>query len=401
MTNDKTYQKNLKMLSYNLFSSVVIMILLIIDIVFYYTHFKIFNLLTSIIVSIIIVLLFSTYGIYLLIRRCSEDNKLDKSTAVLDFVAMFLLLIKVCVTLNMKATGFDGKYFNSAIDILFSVILWISLVLKYLPNDNLFRGNTVFASIVGILLMLFLNLFLKFYNNKIIMIISSLVISVFLVVLLLKMVMVDKIKVNTIGSVFKFVLLLLLNIVLNIYLIYLLFWNFDIKATNQDLFLAISGIYGCIIGGVLTLGGVAWTINKGREDAKQLRKETIRPFFYGTPYYQGPNGDKKTSTYKRFGNVEEKCCINIGMILNSDKIEFLLKKLIINNKEYTSFEDSCVSKSELFEIYICSNEFEDKTKFPSNVSLIIEDVDNNEIKYEITLKKSTNYFIPEKIVCLK
>jgi len=242
-------------------------------------------------------------------------------------------------------------------------------------------------------------MFTKFYNNRFIMILVSALNSLFLIVLLLKITLINKIKLNTTASLFKYFTLFLLTITLNIYLIYLLFWNFDSNANSQDLFIAIASIYGCLVGGILTLGGVAWTINKSKEDSENLRKETIKPFFYGTPYFKGPNGDKDSSNPKKFGNVKDGCYFCVGELLNSDKVEFLLKTIICDKNIFNCYEDCYVSKSEMFELCIYSEYYKDNKK-PLSIILIIEDVDGNELKYELSLKEMSSMSLVEKVTLI-
>ena len=166
------------------------------------------------------------------------------------------------------------------------------------------------------------------------------------------------------------------------------------SGSNYETFVTI---YSCVIGGLLTLGGVAWTINKNKEDTEKLRKDTIKPFFYGTPYYKGPNGDKKTINEKKFGDSKQGIFFNIGMILNSDKIEFMLNKIIIGDKEYNCFDDCYIGKSELFELYICDDNYENVKEKPTNIILVINDVDGNELFYEIKLIQQKYSYLPEKI----
>ena len=173
------------------------------------------------------------------------------------------------------------------------------------------------------------------------------------------------------------------------------------KIPNESLQIIVTTLVSALIGGLLTLLGVIMTIKKSDKDRKEERLSQIKPFFYYTPYFDGPDyyNGKKSNHDKRFqiGN-EHTHGIMLGRFVNSDKVEFLLKSILIGDKEILCSFDPAVSKGELFEICLFS---EEKVEVPTEYTLKIEDIDKNEMLFRISLDTTRRENVPTNIEFLK
>ena len=190
-------------------------------------------------------------------------------------------------------------------------------------------------------------------------------------------------------------------IIVNFTLSFLVMILLIYKIPDQSLQTIATALVSALIGGLLTLLGVIMTIKKSDKDKKEERLNQIKPFFYYTPYYEGPeyHNGKKTNHSKRFqsGNKHNHG-IALGRFVNSDKVEFLLKSILISDQEFLCSFDPAVSKGELFEIFLLS---EEKVETPTEYTLKIEDIDKNEMLIKISLDVTKVENVPTNIEFLK
>lgn len=173
------------------------------------------------------------------------------------------------------------------------------------------------------------------------------------------------------------------------------------KIPDQTLQTIVIALSAALIGGLLTLLGVKMTIKKSDKDKKEERLNQIKPFFYYTPYFDGPeyHNGKKTNHDKHFQiGSEHNHTIGLGRFVNSDKVEFLLKSILIGDQELLCSFDPAVSKGELFEICLLS---EEKVETPTEYILKIEDIDKNEMLIKISLDTTKIENVPTNIEFLK
>lgn len=185
-----------------------------------------------------------------------------------------------------------------------------------------------------------------------------------------------------------------LAILLLIFLIY--------KLPDENLQTIVISISAAIIGGLLTFIGVLMSIKKSDRDRKEERLLQIKPFFFYTTYFAGPDyvNEKKSPHFKDFGiSIKNGKSVNLGRFINSDKIEFYIKSIIINGEEILlSNYDFTVSKGELFLIMLKTAE---ETIIPESYILKANDIDGNELLWKITLNITKNENIPTNIELIK
>ena len=123
-----------------------------------------------------------------------------------------------------------------------SVLLILSYILSF--TEDVYASNTLF--VLGI---------------------------VFLEIYLLSIIINDCFyKSKSIGKIITFSIIF---IILGFITIYMSCYN----NTNNDLFNALISIFAALIGGAVTLVGVAWTINNNKEEKKQEEIEKAMPYF--------------------------------------------------------------------------------------------------------------------------
>lgn len=170
---------------------------------------------------------------------------------------------------------------------------------------------------------------------------------------------------------------------------------------NESLQIIVTALSASLIGGLLTLLGVIITIKKSDKDRKEERLSQIKPFFYYTPYFNGPDYHNGKKAYHdkqfRIGN-KHIYGIALGRFVNSDKVEFLLKSILIGDQEILCSFDPAVSKGELFEICLFS---EEKVEVPTEYTLKIENIDKNEMLIRISLDTTSREKVPTNIEFLK
>ena len=164
------------------------------------------------------------------------------------------------------------------------------------------------------------------------------------------------------------------------------------KIENQTLQTIVIALSAALISGLLTLLGVIMTINKSDRDRKEEELNKNKPFFFYTPYYEGPYYDSigKQPHLKTFDS-QGKYQRYLGRFFNSDKTEFLLDSVTFNGKTVECMQQEVVTKNELFEL-IAYVDKEDETI--DSYVLNIEDVNRNKIKVFIDLDDSGNEPIP-------
>ncbi len=145
-------------------------------------------------------------------------------------------------------------------------------------------------------------------------------------------------------------------------------------------------IVSAIYGGLLTLVGVAWTIRWTKEESYFEHKNIIRPFIY--PCLEKVNN--KNICTKYFGDYNSKNELIFGYIKNSDKIEFIICSIIVNETEYHCIYGQGVSKNDIMVFNIGT---EEKISDYNFAILKTKDEDGNENFFKLIMNNEENDFI--------
>ena len=131
-------------------------------------------------------------------------------------------------------------------------------------------------------------------------------------------------------------------------------------------------IYACLLGGIITLAGVSWTIKDQNKNRKQDELLKYKPLFY-------PKMRQNTNINKyQVGFISEdkdyKKVYDVGIIENSDNSIVILKKIVINNIDFYPLNNGVLAKSKQCRILLKI----DNLSINDNVVLVVSDILNNE-----------------------
>lgn len=272
----------------------------------------------------------------------------------------YIVPILIVLSIKMGASIYDflsaSKFFDSTENIITLVISILSAAAFGTASVE----NIFVASLVKILLV---------------------IISLWLTVLMLKKCMLDKIILDDINAIYNFVVLLLATILVSCFAIYFITWNKE-PNEEQTLFSAVMGIYAAVLGGAITLGGVAWTIRKADTDKKEEEKKKATPYL---KLVRGRKDNEKVETVESI--VLEK---NITpdndryfrfVIENVSEAMFFYKKIRVNQVEIET-DTVLLSKGRIIGFSIVYEK-----ESIDRIEIFGADVLGNMHRYELMLQK--------------
>ena len=272
-------------------------------------------------------------------------------------------------------------YSFSAVFMLYIIFMIYDLFL----SSNLFdEAESALSLIVAIIVGLFY--FAESVDNLIIKQIGAVILfsaCLLLHVLIVKKFILDKKPIKDILGIMSVVLIVVTAIVLTVVALYKILWIIPTEGQVADntLFSAVIGIYAAILGGGLTLAGVAWTIKHNQEIRQEDKKNEIKPFFgllnnLNVEVVAANEHVYHFSTREKCGEIKS----IMGNFVNSDKNCFILKKIVIGEVAYTPDSQYLISKQEVFQIRIFEGDI------PSDeciITLVVEDQNGNEWLYNL------------------
>ena len=182
---------------------------------------------------------------------------------------------------------------------------------------------------------------------------------------------------------FLIVLEFLVGIGLSVYLIYII--------PNNELKTIVLTILASLIGGFLTLVGVAWTFKKADNDRYENDRKQAKPFIGVIP----DMSDKATVAYKNpihFCKKDHGDSLQMKLhcyLQNSDKCIFYFDKVRVDCTDYYPDSSMFINKNEVFSIFIMEElqwEAKDKT-----IQIFVTDVNYEQRIFEITPGAESHY----------
>ena len=167
----------------------------------------------------------------------------------------------------------------------------------------------------------------------------------------------------------------LVGIGLTIYLIYII--------PDSSLQTIVTAVVAAVYGGLITLGGVAWTIKKSEKDRKNDEILKAKPVFSLNQLYRREN-EAPLSCHFLEKHDSNSLPVNLFFrIENSDQSLFTLQRLFHDGYWEKLFGDVVILPSKTIFINVQIKEL-------SNIVLSIDDILGNEYLYRICLDKSTS-----------
>lgn len=227
-------------------------------------------------------------------------------------------------------------------------------------------------------------------------------ISVLLMALMIKKFVVEQIKFISLESILDFIFLFLATIATSVATIYFIFWKPG--AESQDLFNAVMGIFAGLVGGALTLAGVAWTIKKSDKDKREEELQKAKPLF---SLLSAIDFDtvQKFEVKKDFTEIDVKLnnvteinypkVVFWGAFLNSDCSNFTIEEIYIGRgKTVRPYSQNAIIKNQKFLLVMQSFLWNTQIEF----IIILQDTFNRLFYYKLGIVDECVPNIPEKIM---
>lgn len=358
------------------------------------------------ILSIISSIMFALAALITIIRviaNFANKEKFIRKILLKIFAVLFILLSTTIIIVS----GIDTvKEIERARDVLYWLIVAVMLVvsvavitLQFLIDKNDFEQNPIKSYAVIILTMLYALTYAMIVKPDIVFNITFTIHTMASLVVFINIIFKTGIKSKNIIQLALFVIAVVALMAQIIYCIYLWFFN----AANPDLFNSIMGVLAGLIGGVLTLTGVAWTIKRQDEIKKEEEKRKIKPYivlvketfnktdvkklcFASIDGYGKIGEDKTYILDERFliKNVGVAACVLAYIKINGKKQNCVMQSLVVNENALVC----CVHKKNLIKIT------EDRLL---EIKLGIYDVNYNLYEYNVVFRTSLHPFKYESI----
>ena len=327
------------------------------------------------------------------------------------YVYDFFLLIANLFFVIGNSINFIGIMLHTdltLVSLIFSIMfnsmslgIWL---IRLLVTKKAFKEEKISLSFNIILLFVLINSILYIYQIKWLAILFLSIICLILFMMLMKILFISDIKLDKLYKIGGFTIIVLLEICLIAFVIYLLFWNPNTE--DQSLFNSVMGVYAGLLGGLLTLVGVSWTIKNQEkirreeklEDEKKerlkykpyfsactgsclkhnLQKEKIYAFGNKADYgYIQRSGKNIVKTYKEKDVVYY---IEPIAFTNSDQSNFIINQIFLD--EYKSFNKNIlIGKNDKF--YIDGVYIIKKISIQPKIAIEISDILGNKYKYNL------------------
>ncbi|RJP57548.1 MAG: hypothetical protein C4543_09625 [Ignavibacteriales bacterium] len=167
----------------------------------------------------------------------------------------------------------------------------------------------------------------------------------------------------------------IVGIGITIYLIYMI--------PDEKIQMIVLTIISAVYGGMITLIGIAWTIKENNKSIRLNHINQIKPLFYPIKYSNVNHMNNSTIQVWFVPNIEKRTGDHqiIGAFKNSDKSEFIIDRLVIDDVDYLPESVSVVEKGKITEVLIFAESY---TESSHEALLYIYDVEGNKYKYIVT-----------------
>lgn len=289
------------------------------------------------------------------------------------------------VVLAIRYIMFTTYFQNSFRDYYFRVLLiYLSLIISYwVAKDTDKSGETIPTALLTmgiafIYVAMFVSNNTDYHSAKWIWIVGVSLIYLYAIsVVILKLLYGTK---NTSPKLTTIILNTVFYIALIIGAPFLLLYAGIGEKTLNTI---IIPIYAAAIGGIMTLTGVAWTIRREDSIRKEEKNDACRPFWSIIDGLDERIMDSNRHIYSYSPSLEydsKTPHLNANFV-NSDKTEFLLKRIRIGEQDYIADNNQLISKGMSFMIVIYYEEHVNVQK--EDILLYIMDTNYKERIYRL------------------
>ena len=339
--------------------------------------FKDYNLVFKILDCLISSLLVS-YFIAIIIRISKNDRSTKKYqifVIILNIItSLTFIILSNCLTFDIRAK-YSLLFYLYFLNMIEYQLIETFLMTKIFTSEFFFRIIiliSVWGTVCGIFIYWFtLNLLLLKFAIACIYILIILTSVNF--IFFKKEPFFNKKFRNTL--LYKFLLVLIYGMAIFLFPYYIKWCGLD--GCDFEIFITI---YSCVIGGLLTLGGVAWTIKQADKQRNEDKILENKPLFYPIVLSQRQLSQSNVLEIAFVGKEDKNAdCVIMGVIENSDNSIVVIDKLIINDNEYKPINHAIISKSNRYKILIKTN----NGLIKDDIRLVVKDVLNNQYCYKI------------------
>lgn len=218
--------------------------------------------------------------------------------------------------------------------------------------------------------------------------------------LIVKKFLIDKQSIKTMLGMMYFIFIAFLTVLLTIFALYKLFWVTpeEGQVADNTLFSAVMGIYAAILGGGLTLAGVAWTIKHGAQSRKDEERKKLQPLFNFVNRNLYQKTDATKLTYIHGGELISGCnelkesqtesYIESFDMENTSKTEFFISGIYINNVLYKTNTKELIKKEHTIKFDFDQVCFHLDTI--NDIKLCVEDLIENKYTMELEFSISNH-----------
>lgn len=345
---------------------------------------KVVNVLSSIsiFVSIICILLIGFY------EEIFNKKKINKKIISRFIIAFLCLLAGVIIILISSNMVFNIKGLDDALVWLVAVaMLSVSILIiskQYLIDKVYWEEKPIMAYVILILCMLYALAFAIIIKPDLVFKILFTIHTLASLIVFVNTVFRYGIKAKNIWQITFFVLSVICLMALMIYTLYMWFWS-----TNTDLFTSIMGVFAGLLGGIITLGGVAWTIKRQDDVRKAMEIEKAKPYLK-LDYSRKERSTLGLKEYLKFimkNKNKFSITMNAFVVKVTNQADCFLCGLMIDENYFDFTYTIFAEKQDSFNIKNFDCYVQDDNGYLTNVSIITKDKLGNYYTNKLSLEK--------------
>ncbi len=197
--------------------------------------------------------------------------------------------------------------------------------------------------------------------------------------LTIKKFLIDKSSVDSLSKVLFVISLLIITVVGTILSLYLTLWKTPTEGqvVDNSLFSAAVGVYAALLGGGLTLAGVAWTIKNTAKEKADEEKKKAKPVFVSNRVFEDIDAKKEKVCFEELDVTTSFDCHVIAEIENSNNSSFTMLQ-VYHDGQWRKIEgDSIIlPNKKVYFNFVFTNDV-------NNLFLEVQDYLDNSYFYEI------------------